>query len=185
MDGSEVVKGVSAVNVAFMEFGVDSSKKNLAEYIGAIAVIGQVMLRFSGTGIALRGDRVGALTWTMTERPRGLSVTNTSMLWTLLCIAADAKVFLSSFRYQTSVSYFPVIFLLFLFSFYKKEEKKKKKRSAPAIRFFLSLSLFRSSVASTLAAIVYLSLRGIKNTADNARLDANSVQILATVIHCQ
>ena len=142
IDGSEVVKGVSAVNLAFLEFGVDSSKKNLAEYIGAIlAVIGQVMLRFSGTGIALRGDRVGALTWTMTERPRGLSVTNTSMLWTLLCIAADVKVFLSSFRYQSSVSYFPVIFLLFLFSFYKKEEKKKKKRSAPAIRFFLSLLL--------------------------------------------
>lgn len=83
MDGSEVVEGVSAVNLAFLEFGVDSSNHN--SYIGAIlAVIGQVMLRFSGMGIALRGDSVGALTWTMTERPRGVSVTNKSMMWTLL-----------------------------------------------------------------------------------------------------
>ena len=30
-------------------------------------MLGQVILGFSGTGIALRGDRVTALTWTMTE----------------------------------------------------------------------------------------------------------------------
>jgi hypothetical protein len=92
-DGAEVVRGVSAVNLAFLEFGVDSSNQNLAEYIGAIlAVIGQVMLGFSGMGIALRGDSVTALAWTMTERPRGTRVTNASMVWTLLCIAADVEV---------------------------------------------------------------------------------------------
>jgi hypothetical protein len=70
-DGAEVVRGVSTVNLAFLEFGVDSSNQNLAEYIGAIlAVLGQVILGFSGTGIALRGDSVTALTWAMTERPR-------------------------------------------------------------------------------------------------------------------
>ena len=72
---------------------MDSSNQNLAEYIGAIlAVMGQVMLGFSGTGIALRGDSVTALTWTMTERPRGVRVTNAAMVWTLLCIAADVDV---------------------------------------------------------------------------------------------
>jgi hypothetical protein len=92
-DGAEVVRGVSAVNLAFLGFGTDSSNQNLAEYIGAIlAVIGQVILGFSGTGIALRGDSVTALTWTMTERPRGVRVTNASMIWTLLCIAADVDV---------------------------------------------------------------------------------------------
>jgi hypothetical protein len=50
------------------------------------------MLGFAGTGIALRGDSVTALTWTMTERPRGVRVTNASMIWTLLCIAADVDV---------------------------------------------------------------------------------------------
>ena len=92
-DGAEVARGVSAVNLDFLEFGVDSSNQNLAEYIGAIlAVVGQVMLGFSGTGIALRGDSVTALTWTMTERPRGVRVTNAAMVWTLLCIAADVDV---------------------------------------------------------------------------------------------
>jgi hypothetical protein len=92
-DSAEVVRGVSAVNLAFLGFGTDSSNQNLAEYVGAIlAVIGQVILGFSGTGIALRGDSVTALTWTMTERPRGVRVTNASMIWTMLCIAADVDV---------------------------------------------------------------------------------------------
>jgi hypothetical protein len=30
--GSEVVRGVSAVDLSFLEFGVDSSNQNLAEY---------------------------------------------------------------------------------------------------------------------------------------------------------
>ena len=92
-NGSEVVRGVSAVDLSFLEFGVDSSNQNLAEYIGAIlAVVGQVMLGFLGTSIALRGDSVTALTWTRTERPRGVRVTNASMIWTLLCIAAGVEV---------------------------------------------------------------------------------------------
>ena len=92
-NGSEVVRGVSAVDLSFLDFGVDSSNQNLAEYIGAIlAVIGQVMLGFSGKSIALRGDSVTALTWTITERPRGVRVTNASMIWTLLCIAAGVDV---------------------------------------------------------------------------------------------
>jgi hypothetical protein len=92
-DGVEVARGVSAVDLSFLGFGVDSSNQNLAEYIGAIlAVIGQVMLGCHGTSIALRGDSVTALTWTMTERPRGVRVTNASMIWTLLCIAAGVEV---------------------------------------------------------------------------------------------
>jgi hypothetical protein len=62
-DGAQVVRGVSAVSLASLDFGVDSSNQNLAEYIGAILeVLGQVILGFSGTGIALRGDSVTALT---------------------------------------------------------------------------------------------------------------------------
>jgi hypothetical protein len=92
-DGAEVARGVSAVSLASLGFGMDSANQNLAEYIGAVlAVIGQVMLGFSGSGIALRGDSFTALTWTMTERPRGNRVTNAAMVWTLLCIAADVEV---------------------------------------------------------------------------------------------
>jgi hypothetical protein len=60
--GTEVALGVSAVNLEFLAFGVDSSNQNLAEFIGAIlAVIGQIMLGLSGRSLALRGDSMTAL----------------------------------------------------------------------------------------------------------------------------
>jgi hypothetical protein len=91
--GAEVVVGVGAVDLTLLGFGVDSSFQNLSEYIGAIlAVIGHVVLGLSGSSIALRGDSVTALTWAITERPRGSIVTNAAMVWTLLCIAADTNV---------------------------------------------------------------------------------------------
>ena len=91
--GAEVVVGVSAVDFKCLGFGVDSSFQNLSEYIGAIlAVVGQVVLGLSGSSIALRGDSVTALTWAITERPRGVIVTNAAMIWTLLCIATDINV---------------------------------------------------------------------------------------------
>ena len=91
--GAEVAVGVSAVNLEFLAFGVDSSNQNLAEFIGAIlAVIGQIIMGLSGCSLALRGDSVTALTWAITERPRGSIVSNASMVWTLLCVATDIDV---------------------------------------------------------------------------------------------
>jgi hypothetical protein len=55
-------------------------------------VIGQVVLGWAGRNVALRGDSVTALTWAITERPRGVKITNAAMVWTLLCIAADVNV---------------------------------------------------------------------------------------------
>ena len=92
-NGAEVIRGVGAVDLTSLGFGVDSSYQNLSEFIGAIlAVVGQVILGFTGRNVALRGDSVTALTWAITERPRGVRVTNASMVWTLLCIAADVNV---------------------------------------------------------------------------------------------
>jgi hypothetical protein len=59
---TEVVLGVSTVDLRFLGFGFDSSNHNLAEYIGAvIEVLGQVMLGYSGRSLALeavkRNDR--------------------------------------------------------------------------------------------------------------------------------
>jgi hypothetical protein len=54
--------------------------------------MGQVMLGLSGQSLALRGDSVTALTWAVTERPRGEIVTNAAMVWTLLCVAAEIHV---------------------------------------------------------------------------------------------
>lgn len=92
-DGAEVARGVSAVDLTFLGFGTDSSFQNLSEFIGAIlAVMGQIALGLSGENISLRGDSITALTWSITERVRGTRVTNASMVWTLLCVAAGINV---------------------------------------------------------------------------------------------
>jgi hypothetical protein len=50
------------------------------------------MLGHSGRSLALRGDSVTALTWAISERPRGEIVTNASIVWTLLCVATNIDV---------------------------------------------------------------------------------------------
>ena len=91
--GTEVARGDGAVSLEFLGFGDDSSYQNLAEFIGAIlAVVGQVALGCAGSSLALRGDSVTALTWAITERPRGTIVTNAAMVWTLLCVSTDVDV---------------------------------------------------------------------------------------------
>jgi hypothetical protein len=93
VNGTEVAKGVCAVDLSFLEFGEDSSYQNLSEFIGAIvAVVGHILLGNRGQSLALRGHSVTALTWAITERPRGSTVTNAAMVWTLLCVAADIDV---------------------------------------------------------------------------------------------
>ena len=42
--------------------------------------------------MALRGDSVTALTWAITERPRGERVTKAAMVFSLLCIATGVDV---------------------------------------------------------------------------------------------
>jgi hypothetical protein len=91
--GTDVVLGVSAAFIGFLGFRVDSSNPNSSEYTGAIiAVAGQVMLGYSGRSLALRGDSVTALTWAISERPRGKIVTNASIVWTLLFVATIIDV---------------------------------------------------------------------------------------------
>lgn len=73
--------GVCAVSLTFLGFGDDSSYQKLREFIGAIlAVIGHVILGNRGRTLALWGDSVTALTWAITERPRGSIVTNAAMI---------------------------------------------------------------------------------------------------------
>jgi hypothetical protein len=91
--GAELAVGVDAVSLEVLGFGADSSFQNLSELIGAIlAVVGQIIIGMSGSSIALRGDSITALTWAITERPRGSIVCNASMVWTMLCVATDLDV---------------------------------------------------------------------------------------------
>ena len=91
--GAEETVGVCALSTAFLQFAEDSSYQNLSEFLGAlIAVVGLVRLGCRGHSLKLRGDSVTALTWAITERPRGVLVTNAAMAWTLLCVAAEIHV---------------------------------------------------------------------------------------------
>ena len=90
---AEVAVGVGAADLLFLGFGEDSSFQNLSEFLGAIlAILGQVALGYRGRSVALRGDSVTALTWAITERPRGERVTKAAMVFSLLCIAAGVDV---------------------------------------------------------------------------------------------
>ena len=92
-NGAEAILGVSAVDLTFLEFGDDSSYQNLSEFLGAIiAVVGQVVFGLAGRSLALRGDSVTALTWAITERPRGSIVTKAAMIWSMLCVATGVDV---------------------------------------------------------------------------------------------
>ena len=82
---AEVALGVGAADLLFLGFGEDSSFQYLA-------VLGQIALGFWGRSVALRGDSVTALTWAITERPRGGRVTKAAMVFSLLCIASDVDV---------------------------------------------------------------------------------------------
>ena len=93
VNGTEVARGVCAVDLSFLEFGDDSSFQNLSEFIGAIiAVAGQVIMGRQGQTVNLRGDSVTALTWAITERPKGERVTRAAIIWTMLCVAANINV---------------------------------------------------------------------------------------------
>lgn len=90
---AEVAVGVGAADLLFLGFGEDSSFQNLSEFLGAIlAVLGHIALGCGGRSVALRGDSVTALTWAITERPRGERVTKAAMVFSLLCIAAGVDV---------------------------------------------------------------------------------------------
>jgi hypothetical protein len=91
--GAELVRGVCALSIAHLGFADDSSFQNLTEFLGALlAVAGHIALGHRGRSLALRGDSVTALTWAVTERPRGAIVTRAAMVWAQLCIAADIHI---------------------------------------------------------------------------------------------
>ena len=49
-------------------------------------------MNFQGHALKLRGDSITALTWAITERPRGELVTKAAMAWTLVSIASGVHI---------------------------------------------------------------------------------------------
>ena len=63
-DGSETPLGGGAVSIAQLNFGVDASFQNTAEFIAALlGILGLVQLGITPSDIELRGDSITALSW--------------------------------------------------------------------------------------------------------------------------
>lgn len=92
-NGTEECVGFCAVSIDHLGFKDNSSYQNLAEFIGAvISVIGALHVGTADQPLELRGDSVTALTWAITERPRGVLVTRAAIVWTLLCLASGVNI---------------------------------------------------------------------------------------------
>ena len=93
INGAEVAGGVAAVDLSFLSFGDDSSFQNLSEFIGAIiAVAGQVIMGRQSQSMSLRGDSITALTWAITERPKGERVSRAAVIWTMVCVGLNIHI---------------------------------------------------------------------------------------------
>ena len=63
-DGSETPLGGGAASIAQLDFGVDASFQNTAEFIAAVlGISGLVQLGITPTEVELRGDSITALSW--------------------------------------------------------------------------------------------------------------------------
>ena len=92
-DALEVCVAATAMDLQGLNFGNDSSFQNTAKHIGAIiGILCLLKLGVSNEDIELWGDSLSALTWAKTERPRGRVVTNTAMVFTLLCVSHSIEV---------------------------------------------------------------------------------------------
>ena len=85
--------GGSAISILGLTFGSDSSYQNLCEFIDAtLGMIGLVKLGVKAVDVTMSGDSMSALTWVSTERYRRASVSNASMVFTMLCIMQELVV---------------------------------------------------------------------------------------------
>ena len=76
-----------------LSFVGDSSYQNICDFIDAmLGLIGLSKLGIRGVDVTMRGDSISALTWVSTERYRGVSVSNASMVFPMLCINQELIV---------------------------------------------------------------------------------------------
>ena len=87
-NGAETVTGSYATDLIPLGFGVDSSYQNAAEFIGI--VMGLVALRKMGLrdiDICISGDSMSALKWANDNTFKSATVSNASVVFTLVCLA--------------------------------------------------------------------------------------------------
>ena len=86
-DNCEISFGAAAVDLAWLDFGTDSSYQNVAEYMGRlVGLIGLLKLGISNVAVKFRGDSLTALSLTKKEKSKGTLVSNAAIIFSLLCI---------------------------------------------------------------------------------------------------
>lgn len=89
----EVSLGAAAVDLTWLNLGTDSSYQNVAEYIGGlVGFIGLVRLGINNVAVEFRGDSLTALSWAKKEKSKGVLVSNTAIVFSLLFIRFGLNV---------------------------------------------------------------------------------------------
>ena len=89
----EISLGAATTDITWLNFGIDSSFQNVAEYIGGlIGLIGLVKLGISNVAVEFRGDSLTALSWARKEKSKGTLVSNAAIVFSLICIRFGLNV---------------------------------------------------------------------------------------------
>ena len=96
-NGCDVFLGEGGADITKLEFGVDSSYQNLAEFTDAVlslvCIVKLGLLReVQDSGFGLRDDSISSRIWMEKERYRGSTVCNASIAYTLLGLVYGTQV---------------------------------------------------------------------------------------------
>ena len=92
-DGSETPLGGGAASIAQLDFGVDASFQNTAEFIAAvIGISGLVQLNITSAEVELRGDSITALSWAAKTLFHSDLIGNASLVFVMQSIYSKVNV---------------------------------------------------------------------------------------------
>ena len=92
-DGSETPLGGGAASIAQLDFGVDASYQNTAEFIAAVlGISGLVQLDITSTEVELRGDSITALSWAAKTLFHSDLIGNASLVYVMQSIYSKVNV---------------------------------------------------------------------------------------------
>ena len=92
-DNCEISLGAAVVDLTWLDLGTDSSYQNVAEYMGGlVGLIGLLKLGVSNVAVEFSGDSLTALSWAKKEKSKGTLVSNTAIVFSLLCIRFGLNV---------------------------------------------------------------------------------------------
>jgi hypothetical protein len=95
-ESKEVLLGGCSLDITSLDFGVDASHQNTAEFLAATLGIRGLMafegFSASSKSIEMRGDSVTALDWSIKRKAKSVLATNASIFYALQCMGLGVEV---------------------------------------------------------------------------------------------